>query len=214
MLQTPTLAPDEIEGLMEEAQQVFGLEYDPWPPPALASAGRDSPPGHGDASAPRCAGACGRRTCASATIDLDGPSQMLESAHERTQAFTLWLRTRDFDAQRHAAAQCIRQVVADNPHTTLQVVLEPTAEPERLSTRALAAIQEACFESTSYLDLFYSLHPNRLLGAKRLFALLASAEHARLGLDWVDRIGHYASIVWRDGALDETDLAAHEHQEG
>jgi hypothetical protein len=146
-----------------------------------------------------------------ARIDLDRPPFSLPPPERRAQAFTLWLRSKDFDARRIEAAALVRETLADNPHTTLQVILEPGAEPERLMMRTLETLLAACYSSTSYLDLFYSLHPSRLLGAKRLVVLLPIEHRARLGLDWVDAAGQYATLVWRGGRLSDEELGAHEH---
>ncbi len=193
VLGTPTLTLEAICGLMEEAQEAFGREFDPAPPPALDFA----------------EGA--ERPARVARVDLEAPQCPLPPPQRRGQVFTLWLRSRDFDARRHDAAGLVRQVLADNPHSTLQVVLESLAGPEGLSTRALEVLLEACFSSTSYLDLFYSLHPNRLLGAKRLVVLLPAEQRSRVGPEWVDDVGRYATLLWRGGVLDEDDLAPHEH---
>ena len=193
VLGTPTLALEAIYALMEEAQDAFGLEFDSAPPPVLDFAeGGDGP-------------------VRVARVDLDDSPRHLPPAERRAQAFTLWLRSSDLDARRHAAAELVRQLLADNPHTTLQVVLDPTAGPGGLSTRAFELLLEACYSSTGYLDLFYSLHPNRLLGAKRLVALLPAEHRSRLGAAWIDEAGRYATLVWRGGPLAEDDLAPHEH---
>ena len=101
-------------------------------------------------------------------------------------------------------------VLADNPHTTLQTILEPTAAPDRLSEEVLAAALEASFRSNSYLDRYYSLHPRRLLGAKRLVVLMPLAERDRLGPSWIEMVGRYATLVWRGGSLAEEELEDHE----
>jgi len=193
VLGTPTLTLEAIYALMEEAQDAFGREFDPVPPPVL-----DFAEG-------------GQRPVRVARVELEDPRHPLPPPDRRTQVFTLWLRSSDFDARRHAAAGLVRQLLADNPHTTLQVVLEPAAGPEGLSTRAFELLLEACYSSTSYLDLFYSLHPNRLLGAKRLVVLLPVEHRARLGPAWIDEAGRYATLVWRGGPAAEDDLAPHEH---
>ncbi len=89
----------------------------------------------------------------------------------------------------------IRRIVEENPHTTLQVVLEPTAAPERLTERALEAFLESCFPTSSYLDRFYSLHPNRLLSAKRLIVLAPGTLRDRLPQPWMDQTQEYATLV-------------------
>jgi radical SAM superfamily enzyme YgiQ (UPF0313 family) len=182
VLQTPTLTTEDMYELMDEVQDAFGLEYDPVGPPML-----DIPE---NASGP----------IPVARIDLDQGPARLPPAARRAQAFTLWLRSADFDSRREGAAGLIRQVLADNPHTTLQVILDPTADPQRLTARALETFLGACYSSSSYLDLYYGLHPSPLLGAKRLVVLLPGEERARLEPGWIEQVGQYATLVWHGGA--------------
>jgi hypothetical protein len=124
------------------------------------------------------------------------------------------LRSADFDAQCERGAQLVRRLIDDNPHTSLDVLLEPVGDPARTTERVLAAMLKACFTSASYLDLYYSLHPNRLLGAKRLVVLLPLEYRPVLGPAGLDEIGRYATIAWRRGAAGQgspTDLASFEH---
>jgi len=192
VLETPTLSLDDLHVLMEEAQDAFGIEFDPFPPPRI-----EFPEDDGDAVQVW-------------RVDLDGPRASPPPASQRAQVFTAWFRSADFDARRAEAAEIVGRLLEENPHTTLQVVLEPTAEPRRLTDRALQTVQEACFRSTSYLDRYYSLHPNPLLGAKRLIALAPLGDRAGLGPAWIDRAGMYASVAWSGGDVPEEELAGHE----
>jgi hypothetical protein len=179
VLETPAMGLGTMVELMEEAQDAFDLEFDPFPPPVLEFAE--------DAAGPvRCA-----------RIDLDAGPGDLPPPARRAQAFTLWLRSAEFDARRGAAAELVRRCVDDNPHTTLQVVLEPTAAPERLTRPTLDAVQDACYPGTSYLDRFYSLHPNDLLRAKRLIVAVPAKDRERLTPEWTDEVESYATVVWR-----------------
>jgi hypothetical protein len=115
----------------------------------------------------------------SCIIDLDAaaelagePANALPPAESRSLAFTLGLKSSDFRAQAAESIALVRQVLSDNPHTTLQIILEPLGDPRHLSPELLEDLLAACHESLSYLDWFYSLHPVRLLGAKRLVVLL------------------------------------------
>ena len=128
------------------------------------------------------------------TIDLDGEDAELPPAGRRAQAFTLHLRSADFHGQRERGAALMRRVVEENPHSTVDVLLEPVGGPSRLTEQALAAFLAACFASTSYLDLYYSLHPNRLLGAKRLVVLLSAQDRDDLDPAGLERLGRYATI--------------------
>ena len=56
----------------------------------------------------------------------------------------------------------------------------------------------ASHESLSYLDWFYSLHPVRLLGAKRLVVLLPAASEQLIEAAWLDEVEDRATIHWAD----------------
>jgi len=194
-LRTPTLGTEQIAELLDEAQERFGIEFDPAPLPALEE-GMWGPEIEAP-DAPSCASeAVGRWR-----IDLDRPPCRLPPPECRAQVFTLWLRSAAFAACQAAAAELVAGLLADNPHTTLHVVLEPTAGAERLPDDVLPALQAACFRSTSYLDRYYSLcfEPG---GAKRLLVLLPSAERERLGADWAARVAPYATLLWRGAAAE------------
>jgi len=198
VLRTPSLALEDMYTLMEEAQDAFGLEFDPLPAPALEAAALEAP---ADDERPARAGC----------IDLDGGTARLPAPNRRAGAFTLWIRSADFDRRRDAAAAAVRETVEATPHGTFEFLLEPLGDPLHLTERTLERCLEACYASTGYLDLFYSLHPNRLLGAKRLVVVLPGERRAALGHDWIDMLGRYAAVVWRGGTIDAADLAAHEH---
>lgn len=196
VLSTPTLELDQMVDLVEEAQEAFG-EYDAFRPPVL------------DFSE---TGAEMVRCC---RIDLDESDRATLSSlappAQRAQAFALWLRSADFYARRDRAAALIRQVLDDNPHTTLQVVLEPTADPARLTDAAMETLLGACYERTSYLDHFYSLHPGELLGAKRLVVLSPWQWRSRVARRWIEEVARYATLAWYGGDLASTDdLDEHE----
>jgi hypothetical protein len=160
---------------MAETQETFGVEYDAFPPPRLEPL---DPP------------AVGR-------VDFDRGEAVLPPAGQRTQAFTLWLRAGDFSSRRHEAAELIRSLLADNPHTTLQVVIEPTAELRGLDAAALESLLAACHASNSYLDWYYSLHPAGLLGAKRLVVAAPAGRPGEVDREWIDSISDCAALVWR-----------------
>ena len=92
--------------------------------------------------------------------------------------------------------------MTDNPHTTLQVILEPAPTGRRVPVAARWALAAdariapgGLLPSASYSDLFYSLHPNRLLCAKRLVILLPGEDRSRLAPEWIDQSGRYATLV-------------------
>src|SRR5206468_2430125 len=99
-------------------------------------------------------------------VDLDAEERSPAlSPDARAQAFTLWLRSAHFDHTAETAAALIRRALADNPFTTLQVVLEPADSPDTAAVRRqlrparLETLVAACQESPTYLDKFYALQP-------------------------------------------------------
>lgn len=203
VLQTPTLSLEQLYELMEEAQEAFELEFDPFPPPELAPHGAPAAATSGSKDGSMETSrriAVDRAVPVSACIvDLDAEAQELPPPGRRAQAFTLHIRAADFDQQCQIAARIIRGVLDDNPHTSLEIVLEPTGEPKRLTERTLSTLLEACFAGTSYLDWYYSLHPNRLLGAKRLIVLLSQEKWDAVGEGGLDQIAQYATIATCQG---------------
>jgi radical SAM superfamily enzyme YgiQ (UPF0313 family) len=181
VLQTPTLDRTELFGLMQEAQELFDLEFDAQPPPVL------------DFSESGMIVGVWR-------VDLDGDASAAPSVERRTQAFTLWLRSAHFDRHRKDAETLIRQVLSANPFTTLQVILEPTSlessEVQRqIDPLLLDALTAACQETPTYLDKFYALQPGRTNGAKRLIMLLPRGLQGVSDDDWLEELEGRATVV-------------------
>ena len=188
MLRTPTLGVDEMRLLMAEAQEAVGVEYDALPPPESL------------AKPQACGGPSGKNMIEGASaclVDLDLDEAPLPPAEQRAQAFTLWLRADDFQRRRQEAVALVRQVLADNPHTTLQVVLEPAADLRRLGAAVLESLLEACHASNSYLDWYYSLHLAGPAGAKRLVVVAPECRRGEVDGAWIEAVGDCATLVWR-----------------
>jgi radical SAM superfamily enzyme YgiQ (UPF0313 family) len=186
VLKTPRLSRAELFGLMQEAQDLFGIEFDAQPEPVLDFPDQDP----------------GRVW----QVDLDrGNDPIPPPAGRRAQAFTLWLRSAHFGRQAGKMSGQIRSLLAVNPYSTLQVVLEPTGDitPEAVQREVgetlLSDLLAACLETPTYLDKFYALQPGRPNGAKRLLVLLPVALRARLPRQWCEQVGRLATVVWRDG---------------
>lgn len=177
VLKTQLLTRIELFDLIREAQTMFGLEFDAAPPPVL-----DVPPGLG-----------------LWRVDLDSDARPDPPPDgERRQAFTLWLTSEDFDRRRTVAAGLIREVLADNPFTTLQVVLDCR---DRLPAAAtFADLTAACQERPTYLDRYYALQPGGPVGAKRLVVVPAGDAPPV----WVDEVtANWATVAWRGPVGDE-----------
>jgi radical SAM superfamily enzyme YgiQ (UPF0313 family) len=201
VLQTPSLKRIDLFGLMQEAQDLFDVEFDAQPKPALTFSGEDSD-----------------RLW---RIDLEGGEcPRPPVAERRAQAFTLWMRSARFGRHGGRIASNIRTLLADNPFTTLQVVLEPVGRvtPEavqrEISPRFLRELMAECQASPTYLDKFYALQPGRANGAKRLVVLLPLTLRDQLPGEWTESAGEYATLVWRadeDGILHEDQIGPYEY---
>ena len=155
---------------MEEAQEAFGVEFDALPPPAARLA-RSRSVWRVDLDAVERGGErrgtednSRRLTAAGSSWTTRSPGGVAPSVYFPSLAFTLWLRSADFHQRRREAAEQIERLLADNPHTTLQVVLEPTGDPERLTAETLESLLAACYRTTTYLDRYYSLQPGPAVG--------------------------------------------------
>jgi radical SAM superfamily enzyme YgiQ (UPF0313 family) len=185
LLQTPTLGREDLYGLMHEAQELFGIEFDALPDPVLEFDAETS----------------GQRVW---RVDLDRPEQSVPINPESwAQALTIWLRSSNFAGVRQQAAGSIRHVLETNPFTTLQVVLEPpsqsspSAVEHSLPAETLAFLFAACQAQPTYLDRYYALQPGRPNGAKRLIAVLPSEIRSQIDAEWIEKVGDQAAIIWR-----------------
>ena len=119
--------------------------------------------------------------------------------------------------EREASAGLIRQVLRDNPFTTLQVIQEPAlpepgAPEDQLPPPFLEFLLGVCQETPTYLDKFYALQPGRANGAKRLIVLLPLAQRPAVDPGWLEEIAAYTTLVWRGTGAKagaEEDMEAH-----
>lgn len=221
---TPTIDLATMYHLMEEAEDIFDTEFDAIPSPVEdekgAGGGRQET---GDSEQKDATGAVRSSNFKFQISDLKFPTSNFQSQitfdfdvvsrpalpppAERCGAFELILRAADFRQHRVAVCGLIRQLLDDNPHSTLRIVLEPTGNPKHLSPSVVEAIRAACLQEPSYLDRFYSMQLGRPKGAKHIVVRLPWTERDRAGLDWVDDLGQFASLVWTgDGVPDDDTL--------
>jgi radical SAM superfamily enzyme YgiQ (UPF0313 family) len=186
VLKTPSLGRTDLFGLMQEAQELFGIEFDAQPQPVLDFTAGDHDRvwymdfDRTDRSDPPAAGRC-------------------------AQAFTLWLRSARLGQHGREGAGLIGELLRANPFTSLQVVLEPAGDlsPEAVRSEVgltlLGELMAACQAKPTYLDKYYALQPGRPNGAKRLIVLLPLTLREQLTLEWVEDVGELATLVWRAG---------------
>jgi hypothetical protein len=186
VLNSPRLGRADLFGLMQEAQELFGIEFDAQPEPFLDF--RDSD----------------RERVWRVDLDsADRPDPPLAGC--RAQAFTLWLRSARFGRHGREVAGLIHELLRANPFTTLQVVLEPSGEltpqavRQEVGPRLLSQWMAECQTSPTYLDKYYALQAGRPNGAKRLIVLLPLALRGQLPREWAEDVGRLATVVWRIG---------------
>ncbi len=182
VLKTPTIDLATMYVLMEEAEEIFDTEFDALPSPA-------------ERREPNVASRYLNFFEYAADLD-DLTRDPLPPPAQRSGAFELRLQSADFRRHRDEACRLIRQLLDDNPHSTLRIVLEPTADPACLTMSFLQAIRTACLKEPSYLDRFYSMQLGRPKGAKHIVIRLPWSARESAGLDWIDDVGQFAAIVW------------------
>jgi radical SAM superfamily enzyme YgiQ (UPF0313 family) len=202
VLETPTLRLEQMYALMEEAQEAFQTEFDPLPPPAphdwvagpeaawkTSTAQADNSPAWQRFAALRLDG------------DAEELARVLAAPEHRAQAFTALLRSGDFDAWADRAAAFVRRLLDDNPHTTLQVVLDPGGRPEHLTAATFEALFQEFYRETSYLDRFYSLAPGPAKGAKRLVVVLAEDDNP--ASQWLETAAEFAAVLRQENETEQ-----------
>jgi hypothetical protein len=196
VLGTPTMDFEDICSLVAEAEEMFETEFDALPPPRL-----DLAPVSGDPP----------RLARSWRVDLDADRRDAPPpAALRGSGFTLWLRGQDLASRTDECARLVRLLLDDNPHTTLQIVLEPVGDPHRVTPEFLDALLEACCRVPTYLDRYHAIAPGLVKGTKRIVVFVPAEERDRVGGAWVGAVGECATLVW-GGVLDAADLDAHEY---
>ena len=195
--ETPTLDTQDLYDLMAEAQEIFQSEWDAFPQPRLSF---DQP----------------SRVRELVHIDLDRlasgsiaeqVAEILPPAEHRAQAMTVWFFGSEFSSRRSFMRQVLVQLLTECPHSSVQIVLEPTSDPRQVSSQIVDCLLNACYEHPNYLDRYYSLNPGGLLGSKRVLICLRAEVRSQIDREWLDRVGESCTIVWRGGAIDESDLA-------
>jgi len=181
VLRTPTLALDDMVGLLEESEEIFDTEFDPMPPPTVC----------------RFGGGSLRHV---ARFDLDRSySNGLTVPNRAAQAFTLWLRTCDPYRRLSQACGLVREFRSANPFNTLQIVLETERQFPFDVFRGLRA---ACARPENiYLDRFYEFTPGRTAGARRIVVVPPAAERANFDADWLADAEDHCDLIWSGSEL-------------
>ena len=176
VLETPTLNSSDLYELMANAQEAFDTEWDPFSEPKLHFEDSDD-------------------YVECVKFDLDCNSSELPPAGKRAQALTLWFTAEHMDEHVVAMQSVITQVLRDCPHSSMQVILEPTGDPTQLTSECVEQLLATCYQHPNYLDRYYSLNPQGLLGSKRVLVVLDEEIMDDLDPDWADTIEETATLV-------------------
>ncbi len=192
VIETPTLNTGDLYELMSEAQEVFESEWDPFPEPKLKFESNS-------------------RWCEIIEVDVDASwnvDRLLEEhpSADRAQALTVWIRGNDFRARQADLLSLIERLLLDNPHSTMQVVLQPNQQATDLPLNLAARLLEACYRKPNYLDRYYSLNPNGTLGSKRVLILLPAECRDQLPEEWLAQVGESCTIVYHGRPIDVDEL--------
>lgn len=224
VLTTPTLETADFYELMGEAEELFQTEFDPLLEPELPDLSNGNP----DSSIASFRNANDSNSDSVQLIlnslaagwycDLDASGYLspLPDSSLRAQAFTLWFTSERFGQYLSEIEQAINVCLCDNPHTTLQVVLQPRNNVHEISVQFLDVLLRCCFKTTSYLDRFYSMAPGRRKGAKRVILLLDWSFRTELSTESIDDLGEYTDIVWQNvpDDIESESFAEFEHLAG
>ncbi len=91
-----------------------------------------------------------------------------------------------------AIHRALQAILNANPHSTLQVVLEPVGDPCRLQPEFVEEVLAVCYREPNYLDRYYSLNPQGMLGSKRVVIKLSDDD---VDDDWADSMLDSATLV-------------------
>lgn len=171
--ETPTLGTSDLYELMEDAQEAFDAEWDPLPEPKL-----------------RFNAAARPLECVKIELDRDS-SPDLPAASDCAQAMAVWFCASDFGRHRSAMQRTLAHLLKSNPHSTLQVVLEPQGNYRSIEPEIVEELLATCYRQPNYLDRYYSLNPQGLLGSKRVVI----AVREPVADDWAEAIEDSATLV-------------------
>ncbi len=103
----------------------------------------------------------------------------------------VWFSAQDLASHTKTIHRSLKELLAANPHSTLQIVLEPTGDPHRLQPEFVEDVLAVCYQQPNYLDRYYSLNPQGMLGSKRVVIKLADD----VDEEWADAMLDAATLV-------------------
>ncbi len=218
VLQTPSLNLEQIVSLSIDAEEALGTSFDAPPEPepfwlepelladacdgkrASISTGGYSSLSGAENLAPRIAER-------GVKINLDESDYEMPAAERRAVNFTLHLLSSDFSRDAGTVCELVADCLKANPHSSLQVLLEPTGDPRSLNAELTHDILSLYCNVNTYLNRYYSVQPYGGAGAARTYVLLTSSARERMNERKLEGLRETAAIVWLDGELSDEDAA-------
>ena len=171
--ETPTLDTSDLYKLMEDGQEAFDSLWDALPEPKLEF----------DTD---------RRPIECLQVDLDAtPQPRVPQATECAQAMAVCFSATDFARHQNTMERMLKKILHANPHSTLQIVLEPRGDHRSIQPALLEGLLGVCYEQPNYLDRYYSLNPQGLLGSKRVVIKMAQTADD----EWANAVVDSATLV-------------------
>jgi Radical SAM superfamily/B12 binding domain len=188
VIETPTLKTEHLYELMNEAQDAFQSQWDPFPTPKL-NFQRSS------------------TLCELIEIDLElswsvSAKLAANPAACRAQALTIWIHGSQFRRSQAQLVELVERLLIDNPHTTLQIVLQPAHASSDIPIQLPSQLLQASYNQPNYLDRYYSLNPNGALGSKRVLILLPTGARDTLPEDWLTEVCQAATLAYHGEPID------------
>ena len=113
--------------------------------------------------------------------------------------------------RRHDAVRLVERLLTDNPHTSLQVVLEPTGDLRHLTTEVLEGLIVGDIPNAQLSRLVSQPALAAPGGGEALVVLAPLRERSRVGQPWIDMVGEGAALVWWGNRFAQPPLADHEY---
>lgn len=177
VLRTPTLDTEAMQALVEEAEAIFDLGFDPLPEPWL-----DAPPASASGGVPSWW-----------SVDVAAAAPSMPPART-AQVFTLRFAAAQAFVHLEAMTNAVRAHLAANPFSTLQVVLETDDEFPFDVFDALRAAFDV--PQRIYLDRYHEWAPGSPVAARRITVLLPQSRRATIDAAWLLAAEAEADVVF------------------
>jgi hypothetical protein len=84
--------------------------------------------------------------------------------------------------------------------------LEPIGDPTQITSECVEQLLAACYQQANYLDRYYSMTPQGLLGSKRVLISIDDKGIEAVDRAWVDLIEESATLVGKGRGLASAEM--------